>query len=178
MAITLCIGSVNPVKVKGVRTAFEQFFTIGKVHSKKVSTSVGNQPMGLDKIIKGALERATDSLEPDCDYGVGVEAGFYLLNNEPFDVEVSYIIEKNGSHSYGLSPSFPIPRKIYDAIVKGMFNELEEAVELLTGVERIGEREGFIGFLTKGRLERYVLSYTATIMALVKLLNKELYSLV
>lgn len=177
MEVTICIGSGNPVKVKGVRLAFERFFTVAEVRSKKVSTTVGDQPIGLHEILEGAMERARGSLDPECDYGVGVEAGFYLLNNEPFDVEVSYIIGKNGLHSYGLSPSFPIPRVVYEAIVEGKYSELEEAVEHLTGVERIGEKQGFIGFLTRGKLERYVLSYTATIMALVKLLNKELYDL-
>jgi inosine/xanthosine triphosphatase len=178
MSITLCIGSLNPVKIKGVRAAFEEFFTVSKIIPKKVPTSVPPQPLGLDEILEGALERAKGCFEPGCDYAVGVEAGFYVVNDEPFDVEASYVIEKNGSYSYGFSPSFPVPRRFYEWILTGKYKELEEAVEYLTGVERIGEKQGFIGFLTKGRLERYMLSYAATIMALVKLLNKELYGLI
>jgi len=111
MSITLCIGSLNPVKIKGVRTAFEEFFTVSKIVPRKVPISVPPQPLGLDEILKGALERAKGCFEPECDYAVGVEAGFYVVNDEPFDVEISYVIEKNGSNSYGFSPSFPVPRR-------------------------------------------------------------------
>ncbi|MEM2009737.1 MAG: inosine/xanthosine triphosphatase [Thermosphaera sp.] len=177
MGITLCIGSSNPVKIRGVREAFEKFFPIDMVRYKRVTTSVRIQPMNLDEIVRGARERALGVMDPSCDYGVGVEAGFYIYEGEPFDVEASYIIDKDGHCSLGFSPSFPVPKKVYEWIVEGRYVELEEAVEAITGINKIGEREGFIGFLSRGKLERYVLSYTATIMALVKLLNRELYEL-
>lgn len=175
MGIVLCIGSSNPVKIRGVREAFEKFFTINEVRYRKVNTSIPIQPMNLSQIVKGAEERALGAMDSACDFGVGVEAGFYLFQNEPFDVEISFIVDKKGYHSIGFSPAFPIPNKIYEWILMGKYKELEEAVEAITGINSIGEKEGFIGYLTRGRFERYVLSYTATVMALVKLLNKELY---
>jgi non-canonical (house-cleaning) NTP pyrophosphatase len=66
--------------------------------------------------------------------------------------------------------------RFYEGIVKGEYRELEEAVEKFFKVEGVGDREGFIGLLTKRICDRWVLSYYATLMALVKFINKELYS--
>jgi len=64
---------------------------------------------------------------------------------------------------------------MYEGIVSGVYRELEEAVEALFNVRGIGDREGFIGLLTKRVCDRWILSYYATLMALVKFINRELY---
>lgn len=173
--IVLCIGSTNPTKVKGVRKAFEEFFVVSDVRAYAVKTSVPPQPIGLDQIIQGATERARGILDENCDFKVGLEAGFYTVNGEPYDVEVVYILRRDGSHSIGFSPAFPIPRWIYEGVLSGIYRELEDAVEEVFGRKEIGRQEGFIGLLTRGRYERWLLGYSATIMALVKFLNEELY---
>lgn len=174
--VVLCVGSQNPVKVRGIREAFSRFYRVKAVKSKSVNTGIPPQPIGLDQILEGAKLRATLSMDPECDFGVGVEAGFYAVGGEPYDVEVAYVVSRTGEHSVGFSPSFPIPPKVYDSVVKGVYRELEEAVEDLFKVEKIGDREGFIGILTRGVCERWVLGYYATLMALVKFINRELYS--
>jgi inosine/xanthosine triphosphatase len=173
--VTICIGSTNPVKIRGVSEAFSVFYKIKGIKSKKISTSVPPQPIGLDQILLGAKQRALGSMSVNCDFGVGVEAGFYLFNGEPFDVELAYVVSRDQRYSIGMSPSFPIPRRIYEAIIRGEHRELDEAVEKIFGVENIGEKEGFIGILTRMTCERYILSYYATLMALVKFLNESLY---
>ena len=174
--IVLCIGSRNPVKVKGVVEAFSKYFVIREVRSKQVETGIPPQPIGLNIIIEGARRRAILCMHENCDFGVGVEAGFVLLDDQPFDVEVAYIYTRSGEYSIGFSPSFPVPLRFYEGIVKGEYRELEEAVEKFFRVEGVGDREGFIGLLTKRICDRWVLSYYATLMALVKFINKELYS--
>ncbi|MEM0002487.1 MAG: inosine/xanthosine triphosphatase [Desulfurococcaceae archaeon] len=173
--VVVCIGSTNPVKIRGVVDAFSKFYVVKKAKYVKVNTDVPPQPIGLDQIIKGARQRAIKCMNQECDFGVGVEAGFYLIENEPYDVEVAYIISRDGKNSMGLSPSFPIPRGIYDSILNGEYRELDEAIEKIFNIGNIGEKEGFIGLLTKRMCERYTLSYYATLMALVKFLNENLY---
>lgn len=175
-SIVLCIGSQNPVKIRGVVEAFSKFYAISLVKSLRVETGIPPQPIGLNQIIEGAKRRAELTMSTECDFAVGVEAGFYLVNNEPYDVEVACVVSKTGEFSLGFSPSFPIPLKIYSAILSGVYRELEEAVEKLFNVEKIGDKEGFIGLLTRRVCERWLLSYYATLMALVKFINKDLYS--
>jgi len=172
----LCIGSQNPVKIRGAIKAFSKFYAIKSIVARRVETGIPPQPIGLEQIIEGARRRAELVMSSECDFAVGIEAGFHIINNEPFDVEVAYVMSKTGEHSLGFSPAFPVPRRIYSAITSGVYRELEEAVERLFNVERVGDREGFIGLLTRKTCERWVLSYYATLMALVKFINKELYS--
>lgn len=173
--ITVCIGSQNPAKIRGVIEAFSKCYRVVEIKAKRVNTGLPLQPIGLHEIIEGARKRALLSMDGECDFGVGIEAGFVLIDNEPFDVEAAYIVSKNGDHSLGFSPSFPIPKSMYKGIVNGVYRELEEAVEALFNVRGIGDREGFIGLLTKRVCDRWVLSYYATLMALVKFINRELY---
>ena len=172
----ICIGSQNPVKIRGVVDAFSKFYNINAVKAVRVETGIPLQPIGLNQIIEGAKKRAELSMSSECDFAIGVEAGFYLVNNEPYDVEAAYILSKTGEWSIGFSPSFPVPRRIYGAIINGVYRELEEAIERIFNVEKIGDREGFIGLLTRRTCDRWVLSYYATLMALVKFINRDLYS--
>lgn len=175
-SIVLCIGSQNPAKVRGVMNAFSHYFRVEKFVTKKVDTGLPPQPIGLGLILEGARRRAELSLSEECDYSVGIEAGFYIVGDEPYDVEAAYVLEKSGVGSLGFSPSFPIPRRIYEWILRGEYKELEDAVNALFKVENIGDKEGFIGLLTKRVCDRWVLSYYATLMALVRFLNRDLYS--
>jgi inosine/xanthosine triphosphatase len=175
-SVVLCIGSQNPVKIRGIVEAFSKFYNVSSVKSMRVVTGIPPQPIGLEQIVEGARRRAMLVFSNECDFAVGLEAGFYTVNSEPYDVEVAYIISKTGEVSLGFSPSFPIPRRIYSAITRGVYTELEEAVEKLFNVEKIGDKEGFIGLLTKRVCDRWLLSYYATLMALVKFINKDLYA--
>ncbi|WP_084322162.1 DUF84 family protein [Desulfurococcus amylolyticus] len=80
---------------------------------------------------------------------------------------------KNGVSSIGFSPAFAIPRWFVEDIEKGWFRELEEIVESIYSVRNIGDSTGVISILTKNAVVR---SKPATLMALTKILNYELYS--
>jgi inosine/xanthosine triphosphatase len=131
--------------------------------------------MGLEQVIEGARRRALAAMSSECDFSVGLEAGLYAIGGEPFDVEAAYVLSRDGRWSLGLSPSFPVPKWIYEGVLRGRYRELEEAVEDFYGARGVGDREGFIGILTRGVCVRSVLSYYATLMALVKFLNEDAY---
>lgn len=174
--ITLCIGTTNPAKIEGITNAFSAYYRLGKVLTRKVETGLPPQPIGLEVIIDGARKRALGAMSSECDYSVGLEAGFYFIGDEPYDVEISYVITRDGRESMGLSPSFPIPRAFVKWIKEGAFRELEEIVDAIYGTRNIGDSGGFISLLTKGVVLRRELSRYATLMALTKLLNRELYA--
>ncbi len=169
MVLRVAVGSKNPVKVEGVRRAYEFLHLEAEVFPVEASSKVSRQPRSLEETVKGALNRAFDALtKTGADQGVGVESGLMHVPyiNRIVDVTVAVIVDKNSRISVGLSPGFEIPppfvRKLY-----GEDTELEEIVASVTGEPNIGEKGGFISFLTYGKYERVELVRQAVIMALI-----------
>jgi len=173
----VCVGSLNPTKLEGVRRAFRVFFPSAEVRGCTIETGLPPQPVGLEVVMSGARVRGEKALQcyRECEFGVGVEAGFIGIREDYYDVQVAYIISREGVASYGFSPAFPLPKRIVQQILAGTYRELEEAVDHYYGTERIGEKGGFIKLLTKGAVTREDLVFAAVAMALVPFINKELY---
>lgn len=180
--IRVAVGSRNPVKLEGTKIAFERMFGERvEVVGVEVRTSVGPQPMRYVEILLGAVERAVQALErvPTADYGVGIEAGFF---RHPFtvtgylDVQVAVIVDRDMRMTVGWSPAFEFPCSVISALVRGEAKEAEEVMERVSGVERIGEREGAVGFLTGRLVDRLSLTVLCVTMALIPRKNEHLYS--
>ena len=69
----VAVGSLNPVKVEAARLVFERFFSEVEIQPVKVETSIPAQPIGIDQVVRGAVERAYRALSSvtGSDYGVG-----------------------------------------------------------------------------------------------------------
>ncbi len=166
----IAVGTSNPAKIEGVVKAYEFFNIEVEVIPVKVESGVSRQPRSLEETVRGALIRAIRALEqvPDAEHGVGIESGLMHVPclNRIVDVTVAVIIDRDQKMSIGLSPAFELPpevtRKLY-----GEDMELEEIAESLSGVEKIGEKGGFIAYLTDSRYSRSELVRQAVIMALV-----------
>jgi len=173
----VCVGSLNPTKLEGVKRAFKAFFPTTEVRGCRVETGLPPQPIGLELVMLGARVRGERALQcySECEFGIGVEAGFVKISEDHYDVQVAYVVNREGLHSYGFSPAFLIPRKFAEQILSGVYKELEEVVDHYYGTVKIGEKGGFIKLLTKGAITREDLVYTAVAMALVPFINKELY---
>lgn len=108
--------------------------------------------------------------------GVGVEAGLYMLGGYVFDVQVVYIITADGSESFGLSPSFMIPDLFAKALILGEEKELENIADRYFNTRDIGSKGGLVRLLSRSLVTREDLTYYATLMALIPLTNKDVYS--
>lgn len=177
--VRVCVGSKNPCKLKGVERAFKQFFKLVEVKGYDVQ-DVPSQPIGLDVIVKSARYRAEKIKEIDneCDFYVGVEAGFIDFESIGlgyFDCHIACVIDRNGRMFYGFSPAFSIPKKFVELIVSHVYNELEEIVDTYYGTINIGDKGGFISLLTKNNIVREDLVFYSIIMALVPIINPEIY---
>ncbi len=167
------VGSLNPVKVNAVRRAF-RLLCDPVVRGAKVASGVPAQPIGLREILLGALNRATQALEAEgADYGVGIEAGTIVTEAGPIEIQVAAISDRSGRVSIGFSQGFMLPLHWLDELLNRV--ELEEIVTKTIGRRDIGEKLGFIGYLTYGLITRTELSYNAVLMALVPRLNPNLY---
>ncbi len=166
----VAIGSRNPAKIEGVVRAYE-FFGIGiEVVPVEVESGVSRQPLSLEETVRGALTRAMRALEaaPEAEQGVGVESGlmYVPILNRIVDLTVAVIADRDKKLSLGLSPAFELPPEVTRRIW-GEGIELECIAESLSGIESIGEKGGFISYLTENRYTRSELVRQAVIMALV-----------
>lgn len=175
----VAVGSTNPAKVKAVEKVFKKLNFRVKVLAVSCETSVGPQPIGLEKVVLGALERGLKALEKtDADWGVGIEAGLIPVPatlTGYLDFQAVAIVDAEMKVSLGFSPGFEFPEAAVNSVIKGESPELEDIMVKMTGIERIGEKIGAVGFLTRGLVVREDLSQLAFLMALIPRLNPDLY---
>lgn len=174
------VGSLNPIKVEATRLVFNKFFDEVEIYSVKVETSIPTQPIGMEQVIKGAIERAYRGLNSvdGSDYGVGLEAGLIpcpgtvtgYLNHQ-----ICAIIDRELKVTFGSSMGFEFPSRVIERLKRGEVEEAEQVMEELTGIRRIGEMIGAIGYLTRNHFKRLDLSVQAIISALIPRLNPNLY---
>ena len=175
----VAVGTKNPVKVQGVKKVFVEFFRDAEVREVDTSPITKPQPIGIDQIITGAMERAEYCLtHANADFGVGVEAGIFPLgiHSSYLNQQYAVILDRNASFSVGSSLGFMLPSSLVDKLLSEG-RELEHYATELTGVKNIGDKEGFVYHLTRGTVSRVALVEQCVRAALVPWLNKSLYKL-
>lgn len=109
-----------------------------------------------------------------CSFGVGIEAGMYSVP----EVETKYMdasicaIYDGEKYYIGFSPSFEYPQTVVDRVLQG--EELGYMEDVFGNTAK--GRKGAIGVLTSGRVYRDELEEYAVIMALTKIVSKEIYN--
>jgi inosine/xanthosine triphosphatase len=172
------VGSENPVKIEAAKEVFSKHFGQISVTGVKVSSEVSTQPVD-EEIFEGAKNRALElkKLKEEqnlqVDFFVGIEGGVKKLYSKWFALGVGCVIDNQKRIGYGVSPCFELPGGIVSKLLSG--SELGEVMEDISGKDNIRQREGAIGFLSKGMMDRKALYVDSLIAALVPFLNKELY---
>ena len=171
--VKIMVGSKNPTKVQAVREAFAHYFKDIEVQGIDVASGVAAQPFGED-IFKGAENRArpVQALANSDVYCVGIEAGITQQHSHWFNFNCVCILHQD-KIGFGTSSYFELPSSIIPQLQEG--KELGHLFDSIAGVENIKHKGGAIGYLTKSIIDRKQLQVPAIIMALVPLLNKELY---
>lgn len=174
----IAVGSSNPVKVKAVERVFSKFYEV-TVLMVPVSSEVPPQPVGLDVTIRGAVSRARNALalSESAELGVGIEAGLLQVPGTLsgyMDQQFAAIADRSGRVTLGGGPSFEYPSAIVSRVL-GEGIEVGTAMDQLTGVEELGQKQGAIGYFSKGHLDRTSLTEQAVLMALLPRVNQRLY---
>lgn len=177
--VVVAVGSSNPVKVSAVRRAFEKFFDKVQVYAVPVVTTMPPQPIGLQKVVRGSIERALRALEQlaDASYGVGIEAGLVEVPHTITgycDQQFAAIADRAGRITVGGGPCFEFPKSVVERVLREGL-EVEQVMEDLSGIKNIGELQGAIGYLSNGAISRFDLCLQAVLMALIPRLNSKLY---
>jgi inosine/xanthosine triphosphatase len=176
----VAVGTQNPVKTSAVehilkRLLKEEF----KVTRVDVDTGIPKQPIGLSQIIKGAVLRARQAISAtkNAELGIGIEAGLVKIPctmTGYFDIQFAAIIDSRGNLTIGCGSGFEYPPTVVSEVLK-KGKEIGDVMEALTGIDKIGERMGAIGYLSHGELDRCNLTEQALLMAFIPRINKKLY---
>jgi inosine/xanthosine triphosphatase len=169
------VGSSNPLKKRAVRNTFSKVFGEVEVVMRSVDSGVPPQPKG-NAVVTGARQRAerAHASVSNADFGVGIESGLFDVFDVELDIQVCSIFD-GARHTLGTSPGFTYPASVLDQIEAG--REVGHIMEQLSGVKRIGQKSGAVGYFSKGLLERTHFTELCVIMALIPRMNSELYGL-
>ena len=178
----ITIGSKNRVKVQAVEEVLKDYPTLEKAElvSFPAVSEVSDQPISLREIIQGAKNRAKHAYlaHEHCSYSFGIESGLYEAPGTEtgfLEATICAIFDGTAFH-IGQSCGFEIPQRVLDRIFLQKMDLQEACLQVgLTNDPKLGQAEGIIGILTKGRIDRKIYTKQAIVTALIQLENRELY---
>ena len=162
-------AAINPVKIAAVRSVMERIYGDVRVTGIDVSSGVPPQPFE-EQTHQGSENRARAALG-DHDMAVGIEAGVFEMLDGLYDIQHCTIITKDGRVTYGHGSGFRYPDNIAGLVRKGM--TVGEAVKQVYGNTEIGKKQGAIGLLSKGLLDRKSLTEQSVMAAMIPRLSGE-----
>lgn len=168
----IVVGSKNPAKVDAVREILQDYPHLmdAKVMGVETPSGVPDQPTSIEEITQGAVNRARSSFD-ECDYAIGIESGIMKVpHTKSGYLEACVAVIFDGTnHHLGLSSGFESPdTEIVRLVIEEGYNFADAANKTgLTSDPAIGQNEGVIGILTKGRLDRKAYTKEALRTALI-----------
>lgn len=170
------IGSLNPVKINCVRQAFDQLFPSAKFEfvGKDVDSGVSDQPMSDHETYTGARNRALflRNSEGDGHFWIGIEGGIEEFN-ESMHAYAWMVVLNRHIEGEARTATFQLPPRIVELIKQGV--ELGEADDQVFKRTNSKKKDGAVGILTHGVIDRMKYYHHAMVLALIPFLNKDLF---
>jgi inosine/xanthosine triphosphatase len=172
----IVVGSLNPVKIKAVKNAFQKMFLENEFECIGISvpSGVSDQPMSDAETLQGAQNRAENILEHsnDADFYIGIEGGIEHLEEEMHAFAWVYI--KSGNRiGKSRTGTFQLPKKVIELVNQG--EELGIANDIIFGKNNSKQKSGAVGILTDDLIDRTEYYTEAVILALIPFKNPKLY---
>lgn len=169
------VGSTNPTKIEPVKIVFSNYFKDVFVKGVNVTSGVSAQPMTIDEMYIGALNRAKSAINlvVNAKYGVGIEGGLQKYSFGSFEQSLVVIVNKGLDIGIGSSGGLKLPDKIINKINSG--KTLEQAIDEEFGTYKIGQGIGMFGVMTKGLVTRTEGVKHGVAFALSRFLHGELF---
>lgn len=172
------IGTKNQGKIEGAKEALENYFNNIDIQGIPVESNVGDQPVN-DEIYIGAKNRIKN-LKKYCkennikaDLYLSIESGINNSLGRWMITNIAVIEDNSEFESYGTSPSFPVPDRLVDDIIK---TELSKVMDEIFGEDKERHNKGGgIQLLTKNKITRIDSTKQAFIMALTKYINGDIW---
>ncbi len=172
------VGSENPVKIEAVKEAFSRFFKRVEVIGIKVGSKVSAQPIN-EEVFEGARNRAMELKKINeekalgAEFFVGIEGGIIKLISRWFVFGGMCIVDNKRKIGYGTSPFFELPETITQHLLNGI--ELGDIMDKITGEHNTKQKQGAIGFFTRGMIDRKTFYVDGLIVALIPFINEDFY---
>ncbi len=169
------IASKNPVKIDCVKETMDVVFDKEKLEYKGISvpSDVADQPISEEETLAGALNRASNAKEVhQGDYYVGIEGG--ISDDGNVMTAFAWVVVISGAKTgKARTSTFELPQKIAELVRAGV--ELGHADDQVFERQNSKQKDGAVGILTKGLLDRKEYYKQAVLLALVPFINSELY---
>ena len=170
------LASANPVKIGAARSAFGRVFPDRslEIRSVSVSSGVADQPRSDAETLRGAENRVAHAAElrPQADFWVGLEGGIAEVG-ESMDAFAWVVVRSGRRLGRSRTATFQLPPPVVELVRGG--KELGEADDIVFGRSNSKHREGAVGLLTEGLIDRQGLYEPAVVLALVPFAQPELY---
>lgn len=169
----ILVGSSNPTKVNSVSQAFSFVYPDleFKVSGKRVKSGVSNQPMGEEETLMGAENRMKNLLKNDALFYVGIEGGCALINKKLYAFAWVVVSDKK-KVGYGKTSLFQLPKQIQKLIESGV--ELGDADDKVFKRKNSKRKDGAVGILTGGLINRTKYYKEAVTLSLIPFINNDL----
>lgn len=149
----IIIGSANPIKFQATQTVLSQVFVNATFGTQTVPSGVRPQPWGDEETRQGAFNRAKAVLKATpAQVGVGLEGGVVETSLGLMTTAWCVVMHHNGDVGVGGGVNLLLPPTVAQQIYAGA--ELGDAMDTLTGEHNTKQKEGAIGILTDGLLDR------------------------
>ncbi|MCB0505962.1 MAG: inosine/xanthosine triphosphatase [Cyclobacteriaceae bacterium] len=170
----IIVASGNPVKIESTKRAFQKVFPneTFELEGIEVESGVPDQPVGEHETLLGASTRAQNAQLIDGDYWVGIEGGV-AEREDQLEAFAWIVILHHGKKSLGRTGSFFLPHKVSELVHQGV--ELGEADDIVFGQSDSKRKQGSVGLLTHGVLDRTTYYEQALVLALIPFVNEEFY---
>ncbi len=166
------VASQNPIKAVAVHEAFARFFNeAANVHLAKISIESGvrDQPLSQEESARGALNRLDGILHASgIDYYVSIEGGVYPVSIDGkeywYESACAAVCTDESDPEIAYGAAYPVPKRFIPHLQAG--KDLNQIMEIETGVREAGKGMGFNGWLTNNQLDRQRASAEAVLLAL------------
>ena len=169
------VGTANKAKIGCVEETVSRIWPKSQhtVLPTQIVSAVAAQPMSALESEEGAKHRAEEALRlnPDADFGVGLEGGVEKIGDKWYECGWMVVIEKKtGRLGVGSSARFEMSSKIMKGIIEEK-KELAQIMDELTGETDVRSGLGAMGILTGGHLGRLEAYSHGLIFALAPFLS-------
>lgn len=163
--MNLFVGSTNPVKTNAVTVAASETWPDCTVLGFETESGVSEQPRTDEETRTGAQNRAraalesgleksqkNDAQESPAHLGIGLEGGVTELADGMYSTVWVCVVDSQGTMTEANGARFKVPEKIANHIREG--KEMGPIVAQLSGEKDVRSKQGMIGIITNGFVDR------------------------
>lgn len=171
----IAVGSTNPVKIAAVKNVVTKIWPNAEVVGVDVKHGTSIQPSTEEEGIKGATNRAILSLKYiDADYGFGLEGNTVETEHGMLLSGWVVAVDRQGNKGIANSGGLLLPEKVALEVRKG--RELGPVMDELIHDRNTKQKQGTVGILTNGMINRTEAFEKGVIFALARFINPQYYT--